>query len=235
MARAKDTETALISLYNMNSRTRQSSKLTGTSDRDPTHLLASPNVLDWEKRMSVMGASPNAFALSLNAGDTTALYDYPVNLAVAVDIDSQPPIGGSDPLAGLIETRAFDESPNQFDMTEKHEDSDASSTGSAFLSPLERYRTSHERIVSHRESERRRRESQKNALSMLESLVMTSQSNIMARHGQQKRLSHAEIYRLAHDMIVVLKTEVHVIQEENQKLLRRINPNCASFDAPMSA
>ena len=48
--------------------------------REPK-ILSSPNAFDWEKRLSMPGGSPNAFALSLNGGNefqgSNQLFDYP--------------------------------------------------------------------------------------------------------------------------------------------------------------
>lgn len=207
-------------------------KSSNSSPKEPPHnLLASPNAFDWEKRLLMSGSSPSAFNFSLspNAGAvgheaSTTLYDYPKGdaestMKTGTDLDSfmlLNQVTSNDPLLGYTAQASpasvFSSSSN---VT-------GASTASSFLNPLGARRTPKDRQDAHRESERRRRESMKASLALLEGLVMLAVDRCAAGEvlgkGPNRRLSHAEIYSTAREMIVALKKEISVLEADNERL-----------------
>ena len=205
-------------------------KSTNSSPKEPpNHLLASPNAFDWEKRLMMSGSSPAAFNFTLspnalsggNDATTTQLYDYPKTEAVkpATDMDSfmlLNQMNTNDPLLGYTAQASpasvFSSSSN---VT-------GGSAASSFFNPLGARRSPKDRQDAHRESERRRRENMKASLALLEGLVMLAVDRCSAGgvlgKGPNRRLSHAEIYSTAREMIVALKKEITVLEADNNRL-----------------
>ena len=197
--------------------------------REP-NLLASPNAFDWEKRLAMQGGSPNAFALSLNSGSefptSNHLFNYP-SLP-----QEHPPIDGENrELNDLIMVNGQTSSSFNFLSDHIHEtyseSSSSSSMSGAALNPLATKQITHNRKESHRESERRRRESFKNAMFHLENLVVLTLNRAgsckILGKGPNRKLAHAEVYRMARDIIVTLKEEVVKVERINNEIASKLH------------
>lgn len=199
----------------------------GNESREP-NVLASPNAFDWEKRLAMPGGSPNAFALSLNNGNefptSNQLFDYP-----SLPQDHPPIDSNSRELSDLI---MMNRQASSFNFLSDHihetysETSNSSMSGSA-INPLPPKQITHNRRDSHRESERRRRESFKTAMFQLESLVVLTLNRAgsckILGKGPNKKLAHAEIYRMARDIIVTLKEEVVKVERMNHEIASKLH------------
>lgn len=207
--------------------------LTGKSpqSREP-NLLASPNAFDWEKRLTMPGGSPNAFALSLNGNDNQ-LFDYPTLPQGHPPEIAQPADLSAILLMDHMSTISHEQNSSPFNLLsdsgmDSFSDSNSSMRGSVepLLHPLPPRRTCHDRKDSHRESERRRREFFKNAMFNLENLVLLTLNRggsckIIGK-GPNRKLAHSEIYRMARDIIVTLKEEIVRVDQMNQELILKL-------------
>lgn len=194
--------------------------------REPK-VLASPNAFDWEKRLVMAGGSPNAFALSLNSGNEQ-LFDYP---SIPQD---HPPINGNtahqeiNDLLSLNATSAEAGSNFHFlaDRDEIYSESSSTSMSGKTVNPLPPKQITHNRRDSHRESERRRRESFKTAMFHLENLVVLTLNRAgsckILGKGPNRKLAHAEVYRMARDIIVTLKEEIVKIEQMNNEMASKL-------------
>lgn len=221
-------------------------KLLSEGSREPpANLLASPNAFDWDKRLMMYGSSPNAFSLSLNETNgsssfganmatSTHLYDYPVQEQPTADLST---IMLMDQMAAVAAN--VHDSPNhgmnyygnqliREDGTPLSTISSVSSiaTLNSLLNPLSRRRSCSDRQESHRQSERRRRDSFKSSMSRLESIVVLTISRTgafdIAGKGPKKKLAFAETYKLAKEIIVALKTEISNIEHQNREFALRL-------------
>jgi hypothetical protein len=185
------------------------------------YTTSAPNALDWDRRyMSTrgLGVSPDPFALSLDLSGASAeihAFEYP---AAAKHYMS---FGGRPPMHELIAPgRAFEDT---LSASRRRPAMDS------LFSPLSPSKSNSDRQESHRESERRRRESMKSSLELLESMVSVtvsqSKSSPLNQKGRNKgsatrKLSHAETYRLAREMILALKSEIASHRSEVDRLSR---------------
>ena len=207
--------------------------LTGMTESHEPNLLSSPNAFDWEKRLALPGGSPNAFALSLNGANdfqgSSQLFDYPSLPQENPVIDSS-----AQELNNLIMMKggSIDEA-TAFSFLTDHinesysETSHSSMNGAdAIQNPLPPKRIIHNRKDSHRESERRRRESFKNAMFHLENLVVLTLNRAgtckILGKGPNRKLAHAEIYRMARDIIVTLKEEIGKVERMNSEISSKL-------------
>jgi hypothetical protein len=177
----------------------------------PQNILASPNAFDWEKRLMMPGSSPAAFTFSLSpkSAGTQQLFEYPK------DYHHQQQQQADLETIMLLNQASGNHADSILGMPDVYSSevlSVASSTSSSFLNPLEARRTHKDRQDAHRESERRRRENMKSALSTLESLVN------LALDSPNRKLSHSEIYTTAREMIVALKEQISAMEAANEAL-----------------
>lgn len=216
--------------------------LTGKNNTNETrepNLLASPNAFDWEKKLAMAGASPNAFALSLNGNGVpeNQLFEYP---ELPQGHPPELPRHAADLstflLMDQISASVQEENNSPFTMAsdqsmEIYSESSSILSGgvNSLLQPLPPKRTSHDRKDSHRESERRRRESFKTAIFHLENLVVLTLNRAgsckILGKGPNRKLAHSEIYRMARDIIVTLKEEVARVDHMNQELMYQLQNN----------
>lgn len=210
--------------------------LTGKNDKETRepNLLASPNAFDWEKRLSMPGGSPNAFALSLNGNGVpdNQLFDYPeLPQAPPPGISQQPDLSTILLMDHMVAV-AQEQTNSPFALVsdgslEQYSEVISSSSLSggrtdSLLNPLPPRRSTHDRKDSHRESERRRRESFKNAMYNLENLVLLTLNRAgsckVIGKGPNRKLAHSEVYRMARDIIVTLKEEIAKVDQMNQEM-----------------
>lgn len=199
------------------------------------YILASPNAFDWEKRLTMPGGSPNAFALSLNGNEAVVapssgantLYDYPpatpqehahaIDLATMMMMENMVASMHQEPLHDYNNAMSEHSDSQYFDSP-----SSTHNGTSDLFEPLPPKRTYHDRKDSHRESERRRRESFKIAMHHLENLVVLTLNRAgsckILGKGPNRKLSHAEVYQMARDIIVTLKEETVKIEHMNQEM-----------------
>jgi len=171
------------------------------------------------------GASPNSFSfpfsLDMNTKPeaNTQLFEFP-----AV-IDELPSYLDASPVTFHCHDTKFLLEPVAADL---RLNPPAPSSMNTLFSPLDSDRPCDSRQLSHRESERRRRKSLKSTMDLLESLVLiavdrTGNSPINQKGRNKgiasKRLSHAEIYQLAREMLIALKTEIAWVRSENMQLM----------------
>ena len=216
-------------------------KLLLSESREPS-VHSSPNAFDWEKRLAVPGGSPNAFALSMNG---VQVFDYPESgnesdlkkelnqqqqqkeQILRYDVDLAE-VNLMDQMVHSAEEaqNSFNllEIQNQFNNNiEDYSESESSiSSMSSLLNPLSSKRNYHDRKDSHRESERRRRETFKTAMFHLENLVILTlnRSGVhkLQGKGPNRKLAHAEVYKMARDIIVTLKEEIEKVECMNREI-----------------
>lgn len=203
--------------------------LSGTSESREPNILSSPNAFDWEKRLALPGSSPNAFALSLNSANefqsqaTSNLFDYPSNNAPEQSGDLNNVIVLSDESPEPESNFTFFADH----LNETYSQSSQSSMSADINNPLPPARINHNRKDSHRESERRRRETFKNSIFHLENLVVLTLNRAgsckILGKGPNRKLAHAEIYRMARDIIVTLKEEIAKVEKMNHEISLKIN------------
>lgn len=213
--------------------------------REP-NLLASPNAFDWEKRLAMPGGSPNAFALSLNGNGIAdnKLFEYTqLPQLPSPEISQQADLSTILLIDHMAAELAQQNNNNSlFDlvsdgsMEQYSESSSSSSTPSSMsgrieplLNPLPLRRSTHDRKDSHRESERRRRESFKNSMFHLENLVLLTLNRAgsckILGKGPNRKLAHSEVYRMARDIIVTLKEEIGKVDQMNQEMSFKLQNN----------
>lgn len=206
--------------------------------REP-NLLASPNAFDWEKKLAMAGASPNAFALSLNGNSVpeNQLFEYPeLPQGPPPEIPQHPADLTTFLLMDQISASVQEQNNSPFNIMsdsglESYSESSSSMSGgvNSLLQPLPPKRTNHDRRDSHRESERRRRESFKNAMFHLENLVVLTLNRAgsckILGKGPNRKLAHSEIYRMARDIIVTLKEEIARVDHMNQEMMYQLQNN----------
>jgi len=194
--------------------------LCGNEMKEP-NVLSSPNAFDWEKRLALPGGSPNAFALSLNVGEVAtanSLFEYP-NIDVAVQEFNNHQQHSADLTSFFMNDQQLhqEQAPTQDNYSEP-----SVTSMSSLLNPLPPKRSTIDRKDSHRESERRRRESFKTAMFHLENLVILTLNRggsckVLGK-GPNRKLAHSEIYQMARDIIVTLKEEVQKVEQMNMEL-----------------
>lgn len=212
-------------------------KLLSGNSKEP-NLLASPNAFDWEKRLTMPGGSPDAFSLSLNAQTTDVPVTGEDNTSQLFDYPTSSPNAQFSSLMIDHMVASIHAEPGQNTFTGHHHhhqgenvgtfsDSPASMEAAPLFEPLPPKRTFHDRKDSHRESERRRRETFKTAMFHLENLVVLTLNRagsckIMGK-GPNRKLSHAEVYKMARDIIVTLKEETVKIEHLNQEMIQKLH------------
>ena len=210
-------------------------KNSNNESREP-NLLASPNAFDWEKRLAMPGGSPNAFALSLsgNGVPDNQLFDYPELPQLSPPELSQHPDLSTFLLMDHMAAVAQEQNNSPFtlvsdsEMDQYSEVSSSSMSGGVenLLNPLPIRRSNHDRKDSHRESERRRRESFKNAMYHLENLVLLTLNRAgsckILGKGPNRKLAHSEVYMMARDIIITLKEEIAKVDRMNQELAEQL-------------
>lgn len=169
------------------------------------------------------GSSPAAFTFSLSPkSGGTQLFEYPKQQQQhAADLETimlLNQVTGTNHADAILGMPADVYSSDALSIASSAAGS--CSTPSSFLNPLEARRTHKDRQDAHRESERRRRESMKSALANLEALVMMAADRIEGR-GPNRKLSHAEIYGMAREMIVALKEQISSMEAANEALKSR--------------
>lgn len=190
-----------------------------TADGKEPNLLASPNAFDWDKRLALPGGSPNAFALSLSGSEmptTNQLFDYPAHPPPAqqnpADFIMNEATGGGQDYHLFNDSTGYSDSPVSINGISRND----------MINPLPPKGNIHNRKDSHRESERRRRESFKNSMFHLENLVVLTLNRAgsckIIGKGPKRKLAHAEIYQMARDIIVTLKEEIVKVEQMNQEL-----------------
>lgn len=213
-------------------------KLLLSESREPT-VHSSPNAFDWEKRLAVPGGSPNAFALSMNG---VQVFDYPeINSEKQPNPQQEQILRYDVDLAeiNLIDQMVHSEAhnsnsfnlleiQNQFTNNNNNNIEDYSETESSIssmsslLNPLTSKRNYRDRKDSHRESERRRRETFKTAMFHLENLVTLtlnrSGTHKLQGKGPNRKLAHSEVYKMARDIIVTLKEEIEKVECMNREM-----------------
>ena len=194
------------------------------------NIMASPNAFDWDKRL-MPGGSPNAFFLSLNGSEMTStnhLFDYPAQPSPPKPHDNH----GLDFLLNEVSQHSITAPQSDYSILSAGNDSNFSDSPSSMsepaasitslLNPLSTRREPIDRKDSHRESERRRRESFKNAMFHLENLVILTLNRAgsckILGKGPNRKLSHCEIYQMARDIIVTLKEEIVRLEILNQDI-----------------
>lgn len=210
-------------------------KLLLSESREPS-VHSSPNAFDWEKRLAVPGGSPNAFALSMNG---VQVFDYPENDSKKqLNQQQKEQILRYD--VNFAEINLMDqmvhsakEAQNSFNLLEiqnqlnnnieDYSESESSiSSMSSLLNPLTSKRNYRDRKDSHRESERRRRETFKTAMFHLENLVILTlnRSGVhkLQGKGTNRKLAHSEVYKMARDIIVTLKEEIEKVECMNREI-----------------
>lgn len=171
------------------------------------------------------GSSPAAFTFSLSPRTVGAqLFEYPKEAATAeawrLQQQQQQHQADLDTITLLNQVTDTNHADSILGNTADFNAevlSIASSTPTSFLNPLEPRRSAKDRQDAHRESERRRRENMKIALATLESLVMIALDRVQGR-GPNRKLSHAEIYTSAREMIMALKEQVAALEVANEAL-----------------
>ncbi len=209
-------------------------KSANTSPKEPPKdILASPNAFDWPNHL-LQGSSPAAFTFSLSPRTgNQQLYEYPKDQhhdhsikhqshhhhqqqqQHQADLETIMLLNQVHP--GTVESILGIQNGDYLSDSLSVASSGGVSTPSSFLNPLEPRRSYSDRRDAHRESERRRRESMKSALATLESLVMLAIDHIDGQGGNRK-LSHAEIYSTAREMIMALKEQVSSLEAANAAL-----------------
>lgn len=206
--------------------------------REP-NLLASPNAFDWEKRLAMPGGSPNAFALSLsgNGVPDNQLFEYPELPQLSPPAITQHSDLSTFLLMDQMVAVSQEQNNSPFtlvsdgEMDQYSEESSSSMSGGLenLLNPLPLRRSTHDRKDSHRESERRRRESFKNAMCHLENLVLLTLnragSGKIVGKGPNRKLAHSEVYKMARDIIVTLKEEIAKVDQMNHEMTHQLQNN----------
>lgn len=205
---------------------------TGMSPNAATAMLSesfSMSAPNWK----IPGSSPNAFAISLGLDmshrpDARAqLFEYPATmgqLSPSLNAPAAMYEGQDDSFCAY--DSSFVSAPIQVENILGNGKASGAAIDALF-SPLNTNECS-DRQLSHRESERRRRKSLKTSMDVLEALVLitvnrTGNSPVNQKGRNKgiasKRLSHAEIYQLAREMIRALKAETAFIRSENLWLM----------------
>ena len=216
-----------------------------SNERDPTS--SGENVFDWDDRRifkSLTGGSPNAFSLSaseLGAPGFPALYEYPGSEgsdSSSTDLfnahqDSFLHLPQNGATQFLSNGNLNSQPPAQYgDLLFQANQCDLSSYGVTTLMHGEFNTTANyvpgrenkNRQESHRESERRRRESMKSSLATLESLVRARQVDVLdVESAARPRMSHSDIYRASAEIMETLKIEIAMVAEENRRLVTEIS------------
>jgi hypothetical protein len=193
------------------------------------NVMSSPNAFDWEKRLAMPGGSPNAFALSLNGGEVPVsgvnelLFDYPNLLTTDLNNQQQQQIQVQDHLESFfLNHNNSNTRPDSTSANDSFSEQPSIASMSSLLNPLPTKRTPIDRKDSHRESERRRRETFKASMFHLENLVILTLNRggsckVLGK-GPNRKLAHSEVYRMARDIIVTLKEEIQKVEQMNHEL-----------------